>query len=272
MTTSNRYRLFCTYNIALASACAVALLVGADDPAKSKPLVLFDGKTLDDWKPTSFPNPGDVKVEDGTILMPVGNAMTGITSTRKDLPTSNYELTYEAIRQSGGDFFAAATFPVGKSFATLVNGGWGGSVTGISSLNGADASENETSTSFTYKNKTWYKFRAARDQSGDPVLDRRQGGCRGLLRRGSGQYARRGPSESAAWFRDVSNRRSRPKGRDPDAHGRGNRGDEQDCSLRYTWFPQVAASPFASASALRTALKAADGSRLGLSSMPISPV
>ena len=60
---------------------------------------------------------------------------------------------------SGDDFFAAATFPVGKSFITLVNGGWGGSVTGLSSLNGADASENETRTFVKYQNDTWYKFR-----------------------------------------------------------------------------------------------------------------
>jgi len=32
-------------------------------------------------------------------------------------------------------------------------------VTGLSSLNGADASENETGQSFEYRDKTWYKFR-----------------------------------------------------------------------------------------------------------------
>jgi 3-keto-disaccharide hydrolase len=137
--------------------------LAADDPPKGSsrtpgPVVLFDGKTLDGWKNTPLSKPGEVKVKDGAILMEEGNPMTGITSTRKDLPTSNYELRYEAMRVSGGDFFAAATFPVGKSFITLVNGGWGGSVTGLSSLNGADASENETSTSFKYKEKTWYKF------------------------------------------------------------------------------------------------------------------
>src|SRR5437764_12492650 len=88
-----------------------------------------------------------------------GGSMTGITSTRKDLPSTNYELTYEARRLGGSDFFAAATFPVGKSYITLVNGGWGGHVTGLSSLGGADASENDTGTSFTYRDKTWYKFR-----------------------------------------------------------------------------------------------------------------
>src|SRR4051812_4164921 len=132
------------------------------DPSAGKPrtLVLFDGKSLEGWVKTDFFGAGEVKVEDGSIRMSEGRSMTGITSTRRDLPTTNYELSYEAMRLSGRDFFAAATFPVGKSFVTLVNGGWGGSVTGLSSLNGADASENETGRFVEYRNKTWYRFRA----------------------------------------------------------------------------------------------------------------
>jgi hypothetical protein len=139
-----------------------ALHAGTDREAGTpKVLVLFDGKSLDGWKKTDFFRAGEVKVEDGSIIMSmsVGGSMTGITSTRQDLPKSNYELTYEAMRLSGRDFFAAATFPVRDSFVTLINGGWGGSVTGLSSLNGADASENETGRFFEYQNKTWYKFR-----------------------------------------------------------------------------------------------------------------
>jgi hypothetical protein len=126
---------------------------------KSKRIVLFDGKTLKGWKKTNFGGEGEVKVEKGTIFMEFGSSLTGITSTRKDLPTTNYELSYEAMRLDGFDFFAAVTFPVGKSHVTFVNGGWGGSVTGISSLDGFDASENETGTFFDYKNNKWYKFR-----------------------------------------------------------------------------------------------------------------
>ncbi len=136
----------------------VAGALRAEGPAR-KPIVLFDGKSLDGWAKTKFYGAGDVKVEDGAIVLVQGQGMTGVTSTRKDLPTSNYELTYEATRLTGEDFFAAATFPVGKSFITLVNGGWHGTVTGLSSLNGSDASENETTTFVKYQNKTWYRFR-----------------------------------------------------------------------------------------------------------------
>jgi len=121
--------------------------------------VLFDGKSLEGWKKSDFFKAGEVKVEDGQIIMSEGVSMSGITSTHQDLPTANYELCYEAMRLKGRDFFAAATFPVGKSYITLVNGGWGGGVTGLSSLDGMDASENETSRSIRYKDKTWYRFR-----------------------------------------------------------------------------------------------------------------
>jgi hypothetical protein len=102
---------------------------------------------------------GSVQVRDGVILLATGASMTGITTTRKDLPKSNYELVYEAKRIDGPDFYAAATFPVAESHITFVNGGWGGTVTGLSSLNGADASENETTTGFRYESGTWYRFR-----------------------------------------------------------------------------------------------------------------
>lgn len=138
----------------------------ADPPAeKAKPeakpqkLTLFDGKSLEGWKKTDFFSAGDVKVENGMIVLGIGSSMSGVTCTRKDLPTLDYELAYEAQRLIGFDFFAAATFPVGKTHATLVNGGWGGSVTGISSIDGSDASENETGKFYDFKNKTWYKFR-----------------------------------------------------------------------------------------------------------------
>ena len=152
----SRFRAWLTAACAGLFASSMGAVLADDPPGK---LVLFDGKSLDGWKKTDFVNSGEVKVEDGAIVMSVGGEMTGITSTRKDLLKLDYELSYEARRLSGEDFFAAATFPVGESFLTLVNGGWGGHITGLSSLDGMDASQNETGRSVKFENKTWYRFR-----------------------------------------------------------------------------------------------------------------
>jgi len=151
--------------ITAASALLVVIALGARQEGTSPPAdkqqkrVLFDGQSLKGWKKADFFNAGEVKVEEGKIVISAGRSMSGITSTHTDLPTTNYELSYDAMRLEGRDFFAAATFPVGKSFITLVNGGWGGSVTGLSSLDGMDASENETTRSVRYQENIWYRFR-----------------------------------------------------------------------------------------------------------------
>ena len=75
------------------------------------------------------------------------------------IPRSNYEVRFEATRAAGNDFFASLTFPVGDSFCTLVTGGWGGDIVGLSSIDGWDASDNETRTYYTFEVGQWYAFR-----------------------------------------------------------------------------------------------------------------
>ncbi len=153
---------------ALARTLGLATCLGlvaaslADEPAAEPGVrLLFDGATLDGWKKTPFYGADaiDVRVDDGAIVLPVGKSMSGVTATAADLPKTDYELSYEAMRTEGSDFFAAATFPANDGFLTLVNGGWGGNITGLSSLDGADASENETTVGFKYRDRTWYRFR-----------------------------------------------------------------------------------------------------------------
>jgi len=120
---------------------------------------LFDGKTLTSWQPSKFSSGGAVKVEDGRIILDTGASMTGITWGGPALPTTNYELALQAMRVEGRDFFAGVTFPVDASFCSLILGGWGGSVIGLSSVNGQDASENETSQSMEFQNGRWYSVR-----------------------------------------------------------------------------------------------------------------
>ena len=88
-------------------------------------------------------------------------ALTGINwaSSSLPFPSTNYEVRIEAAKIKGGDFFAGITFPVGDSFCTWINGGWGGEVVGLSSINGADAAHNETTFSRKFDPGHWYTLR-----------------------------------------------------------------------------------------------------------------
>ncbi len=151
------------------SVLAGGVLNAADEPKKpaaptkaddSKVIPLFDGKTLKGWQSTNFGGEGDVTVEDGNIIIDFGSDLSGITWQKEDvLPKSNYEISLEAKRIDGGDFFVGLTFPVKDSHCSLIMGGWGGGVCGLSSIDGNDASENATTLYREFKTGQWYKVR-----------------------------------------------------------------------------------------------------------------
>jgi hypothetical protein len=126
---------------------------------KSRPgeISLFDGKTLTGWKESDFAGRGEVEVKDGRIVLGTG-VMTGITWTN-EVPTNNYEISLEAMRVEGSDFFCALTFPVGQDPCSFIVGGWGGGVVGLSSLDGEDASSNETTKYLNFENGKWFAIR-----------------------------------------------------------------------------------------------------------------
>jgi hypothetical protein len=150
--------------------------VRGQDPTKTKPAAspespqkgdqgkespwkpLFDGKSLTGWKTTAFGGQGTVEIEDGSIILGFGSSLTGITY-QGEFPKCNYEIQFEGRRLDGVDFFSTLTFPVGDSFCSLVVGGWGGGVVGISCLNGDDASMNETTGHMKFTKGQWYRIR-----------------------------------------------------------------------------------------------------------------
>jgi hypothetical protein len=119
---------------------------------------LFNGKDLDGWKITNFGGEGEVYVEAGDVVISQGVDLSGV-HTERELPKINYEVQFEAQRVAGSDFFAGLTFPVKDSHCSLIIGGWGGGVCGLSSLSGMDASENETTSYRDFTKGQWYKFR-----------------------------------------------------------------------------------------------------------------
>jgi hypothetical protein len=152
--------------ITLTSMFILVAAVHGEDPPKTKTseitdgwMMLFDGKNLDAWKSTDFINGGKVELREGALQIGTGQPMTGVVYKGAKLPTNDYEISWEAKRTEGHDFFCALTFPVKESPCTFVVAGWGGNITGLSSLNGADASENSTTTSVKIENNKWYKMR-----------------------------------------------------------------------------------------------------------------
>jgi hypothetical protein len=119
---------------------------------------LFDGKTLSGWDITDFGGQGDVEVKDGAIVLEMGSEMTGVT-WKRDFPRVNYEVSLEAKRITGNDFFCGVVFPVEKKPCSLVLGGWGGSVVGLSSIDGQYAVENETTHIMGFDTDKWYRVR-----------------------------------------------------------------------------------------------------------------
>lgn len=165
-----------------AVALVAALLTGCSTPdcaccksttastgaAAAKPAAaansLFDGKTLTGWKDSGFAGAGEVTVEPNfkgqgpVIRIDAGQSLSGLTFTNA-VPKTNFEITLEALKVQGNDFFIGLTFPVGEAHATLVLGGWGGATTGISSIDGLDASENDTTKFLGYEKDKWFRIR-----------------------------------------------------------------------------------------------------------------
>ncbi|MBE3095612.1 MAG: DUF1080 domain-containing protein [Planctomycetes bacterium] len=121
---------------------------------------LFDGKTLAGWKSTDFGGQGQVEVKGGEIVSKMGAGdMTGVTWAGGDIPRIDYELSVMAKKTDGSDFFCGLTFPVKDSCASFIVGGWGGTLCGISCLDGYDASDNETTKMMTFEDNQWYNIR-----------------------------------------------------------------------------------------------------------------
>jgi len=120
--------------------------------------VLFDGISLDHWQVIDYEGHGVISIADSCIIIGKGEFISGIRWT-EDFPKTNYEVTLYAKRVDGNDFFCGMTFPVKESFLTLVLGGWGGSLCGLSCIDGYDAANNFTSKIFYFGTGAWWSVR-----------------------------------------------------------------------------------------------------------------
>jgi hypothetical protein len=177
----------------------IAAAADSPPPAASKPAAeakasatskpeevqdLYDGISLKGWKITSFAGAGEVRVvplkkaleslpskpdqaedrkklgnpETPVIFIESGAMLSGVNFTNS-LPRMDYELQLEAMRVDGNDFFCGLTFPVDDACCSFIVGGWGGGLVGISSIDGLDASENETTKFMGIQSGRWYKIK-----------------------------------------------------------------------------------------------------------------
>lgn len=117
---------------------------------------MFDGSSFGEWTTTVFGGEGETLVRDGKIWLDPGSPLTGVHWTGS-FPRIDYEFSVDAQRVDGSDFFCGLTFPVGDDHLTLVLGGWGGSLVGISCLDDKDASDNKTMRTMLFEDRTTYR-------------------------------------------------------------------------------------------------------------------
>jgi hypothetical protein len=153
-------RLFLLPSLVLLVSCG-----GSAPPLPAPlPLSLLEPPHAGAWKASGIPDQGAVEIKEGILHLGEGKPMTGATFVAwnsSGLPPTNYEISYEAMRVEGEDFFGTVTFPVGShdAHASFVLGGWGGTVTGISSIDFSDANENQTRAEQRFENGRWYRVR-----------------------------------------------------------------------------------------------------------------
>ena len=129
---------------------------------------LLDDKTKN-WAVTNFGGEAEVELDAEEIVLPAGYPMTGINWIGEALPKQNYEISLEAKKTDGNDFFCGFTFPVGDSHCSLILGGWGGSLVGLSCIDADDASNNGTKQFHQFVNDKWYRIAVYVDENGIEV-------------------------------------------------------------------------------------------------------
>jgi hypothetical protein len=120
--------------------------------------VALDIRDGGSWVQSRFGGDGELKIAAGVMSLGFGDPLTGVR-WEGEFPRQQYEISLEARRTAGFDFFCGLTVPVGKERCSLILGGWGGSLVGISSIGGEDAAHNETMLIREFEQNRWYQVR-----------------------------------------------------------------------------------------------------------------
>lgn len=146
-------------------AIVIILMAGgcASTPKTGEWTSLFNGHDLKGWKShieSEWDLYRDAGVKDGSIEFPMGTPYSAISLSNK-FPQDNYELELSAMRTSGNDILCGILMPVGNSHVSMILGGWGNHVVGLSCIDNMVASDNESSCTMSFEDNRWYRVRVA---------------------------------------------------------------------------------------------------------------
>ena len=111
----------------------------------------------------------------------------------------------------GIDFFCGLTFPVKEDFCSFIVGGWAGAVVGLSTIDGLDASENETTKLMRFEKDEWYKIKLrVTFEKIETWINEGKGGGSALYRQAS-RHTPRSSTIATVRYRNLENYRSGPQ-------------------------------------------------------------
>jgi hypothetical protein len=120
---------------------------------------LFSIEHRSHWTPSSNQSSPAFIWKENQLIISEGVRLNGlIFNPLNNMAWESFELELDVKKINGNDFLCGLTFPVGniKRLVTLVLGGWGGSVNGISCIDGNDAFNNCTASNKDYLFNQWY--------------------------------------------------------------------------------------------------------------------
>lgn len=150
---------FCFLLAVLACAESKPLPI-APPPSVEREWIVLSPSPSPPFQAVAFGGAGEATITPESITLARGEPLTGIRFAG-EFKTTDYEVEVEAARMGGNDFFCALTLPLGGSHATIVLGGWGGSLTGISCVDELDASSNPSKSFQRYERGVFYALRVA---------------------------------------------------------------------------------------------------------------
>lgn len=158
----NYKHVLCVLAASILAGCA--FLRSSYDLSAMRPLAsqqLFDGESFGGWAPfvkSQYDTGGPVELKGGAITLSAGRPYSAVLWSG-GFPRTNYEIELSAMKTDGNDIFCGLLFPVGTNYCSMILGGWGNSIVGLSCVDYMTAADNSTATMKAFNADEWYDVR-----------------------------------------------------------------------------------------------------------------